>query len=171
MAPDGRILLVDYDPRWPELFHREAERIRDALGDRVLQLEHTGSTSVPGLPAKPTIDITLTVADSADEAAYVPALEGAGYVLRCREPHWYEHRMFKGPDTDINLHVFSSGCPEVGRILLFRDRLRTDPDDRDLYRLTKLTLASQKWNSVDDYAVAKGPVIVQILERARKALA
>jgi len=169
MTPDGRISIVDYDPRWPGLFQREAQRIRAALRDNVLQLEHTGSTSVPGLLAKPIIDITLAVANSADEEAYVPALEGAGYVLRCREPEWYEHRMFKGPDTDVNLHVFSSGCPEVDRILLFRERLRSDSADRDLYARTKLALAERKWKSVDDYASAKVAVIQEILGRARLA--
>ena len=88
-------------------------------------LEHAGSTSVPGLAAKPRIDIMLAVPDSADEPSYVPALEAAGYVLRIREPDWYEHRVFKGPDTDVNLHVFSAGCPEIARMLLFRDWLRT----------------------------------------------
>jgi GrpB-like predicted nucleotidyltransferase (UPF0157 family) len=166
MATDGRIEIVDYDPQWPELFRREADRIRAALGSRVLALEHTGSTSVPGLAAKPIVDITLAVADSADEAAYVPALEGAGYVLRIREPGWHEHRMFKGPATDINLHVFSFGCPEIGRILLFRDWLRTHAADRDLYARTKLSLAGRKWDSVDDYANAKTAVIEEILNRA-----
>ena len=92
---------------------------------RVLRLEHVGSTSIPGLAAKPIIDIVLVVADSADEAAYVPALEAAGYVLRIREPGWFEHRVLNGPDTKVNLHVFSDGCPEIGRMLAFRDRLRT----------------------------------------------
>src|SRR5579864_7658699 len=95
----SRILIVDYDPQWPELFAREAGRIRAALGDRALRIEHTGSTSVPGLAAKPIIDILLVVGDSATEDTYVPALEAAGYVLRIRESNWYEHRMFKGPDT------------------------------------------------------------------------
>src|SRR6185503_18116005 len=103
------VTLVDYDPTWPALFDREAARIRGALGATVVRLEHTGSTSVPGLAAKPVIDITLIVPDSADEPAYVPALEAAGYVMRIREPDWHEHRVFKGPDTDVNLHVFSSG--------------------------------------------------------------
>src|SRR5881628_765423 len=116
-----RILIVDYDPHWLELFAREAERIRSVLGGGALQIEHGGSTSVPGLAAKPIIDLLLVVADSAEEDAYAPALEAAGYVLRIREPGWYEHRLFKGPDTDINLHVFSSGCPEIDRMLLFRD--------------------------------------------------
>ena len=137
-----------------------------ALGGRVLQLEHTGSTAVPGLAAKPIIDITLVVADSANEAAYAPALEGAGYVLRIREPEWHEHRMFKGLDTDLNLHVFSIGCPEIDRILLFRDWLRANPADRDLYARTKLELARREWKSVDDYASAKTAVIEEILARA-----
>ena len=111
------ILLVDYDPAWPGLFERENARIRAALGERVVQLEHTGSTSVPGLAAKPCIDMTLVVPDSSDEALYVSALEAAGYVLVIREPDWYEHRCLKGPDTNVNLHVYSEGCPEVERNL------------------------------------------------------
>jgi len=170
MAPDGRIQLVDYDPRWPELFRREVDRIHAALGDRVVRLEHTGSTSVPGLAAKPIVDITLVVADSADEAGYVPALEGAGYVLRFREPEWHEHRFFKGPDIDINLHVFSTGCPEIDRILLFRDWLRTHPADCELYARTKMELAQHQWKRMDDYADAKTAVIAEILSRARDPL-
>src|SRR5690349_12575737 len=94
------IEIRDYDPAWPQLYAREAERVRRALGDQVVRLEHAGSTSVPRLPAKPIIDMVLEVPDSADEAAYVPALEAAGYVLNIREPDWFEHRVFKGPDTD-----------------------------------------------------------------------
>ena len=115
------ILIQDYDPQWPELFEREAHRIRAVLGQRVLRIEHAGCTSVPNLVAKPIVDLILVVADSADESTYVPDLEAAGYLLRIREPNWYQHRMFKGPDTDINLHVFSDGCPEIDRMLLFRD--------------------------------------------------
>src|SRR5262249_19163389 len=106
----GGILIVDYDPQWPETYHREAERIRAALGRQALRIEHTGSTSVPGLAAKPVIDVLLVVAESTDEDAYVPALEAVGYVLRIREANWHQHRMFNGPDTEVNLHVFSSGC-------------------------------------------------------------
>ena len=106
--PDGRVVLVEYDPRWPELFEREAQRVRAVLGERVLGLEHCGSTSIPGLIAKPIVDMLLAVADSADESAYVPPMEQAGYVLHVREPDWFEHRLFKGPDTAVNLHVFSS---------------------------------------------------------------
>ena len=103
----GPIVIVDYDPEWPLRFRREEEKIRAALGDAAMQVEHAGSTSVPGLAAKPIIDIVLVVADSADEDAYVPALERAGYVLRIREPDWFEHRMFRERDTNVNLHVLS----------------------------------------------------------------
>jgi GrpB-like predicted nucleotidyltransferase (UPF0157 family) len=165
----GRIPLVDYDPRWPELFAREADRIRAVPGLCAVRIEHTGSTSVPGLAAKPIIDMLLVLADSANESAYVPAMQSAGYLLRIREPNWFEHRMFKGPDTDINLHVFSSGCPEIDRILKFRDRLRSDTADRDLYARTKLALAEKEWKYVQNYADAKTAIIEEILERAREA--
>jgi GrpB-like predicted nucleotidyltransferase (UPF0157 family) len=162
------IELVDYDPAWPGLFEREAERIRAALGDRVRALEHTGSTSVPGLAAKPIVDMTLAVPDSAAEEAYLPSLEAAGYVLRIREPDWYEHRVFKGPDTNINLHVFSEGCPEIDRMLRFRDWLRSNQADRELYERTKRWLAAKEWTYVQDYADAKTAVVEQIVARAFK---
>jgi len=162
----SRILIVNYDSHWPELFAREADRIRFVLGSGALRIEHAGSTSVPGLAAKPIIDLLLVVADSAEERAYAPLLEAAGYVLRIREPDWYEHRLFKGPDTDINLHVFSSGCPEVDRMLMFRDWLRSNGDDRDLYARTKLALAQQEWKYVQNYADAKTVIIEEIIERA-----
>jgi GrpB-like predicted nucleotidyltransferase (UPF0157 family) len=152
---------------WPRLFEREAERIRAALGERVVLLEHVGSTSVPGLAAKPKIDILLAVADSADEPSYVPALEGAGYVLYLREPDWFEHRVFKGPDTDINLHVFSQGCPEIDRMLLFRGWLRSNAADRQLYERTKRELAQRNWKYVQNYADAKTAVVEEILARAQ----
>ena len=104
-----KILIVPYDSCWPDLFTREAARIQAALGPRALRIEHTGSTSVPGLCAKPVIDLLLVVTDSANEDQYAPPLQRAGYTPRIREPHWFEHRMFKGPDTDINLHVLSFG--------------------------------------------------------------
>lgn len=161
----ARIQLVDYDPRWPELFAREAARIRVALGEKALQVEHVGSTSVPGLIAKPVIDIVLVVQDSADEAAYAPLLQAAGYSLRHREPDWHQHRMFNGPDTKINLHVFSTGCTEIHRMLRFRDWLRSHPADRDLYAHTKLELAQKEWKHVQNYADAKTSVVEEILAR------
>lgn len=163
----NRVLIVDYDPQWPVLFQHEADRIRAVLGPRALRIEHTGSTSVPGLVAKPIIDMLLVVTDSADEQMYVPDLEVNGYLLRIRETNWYEHRMLGGPDTKINLHVFSSGCAEIGRILMFRDWLRRNAADRDLYARTKLALAQQEWKYVQNYADAKTAVIEEIIARAR----
>ncbi|HJT58212.1 MAG TPA: GrpB family protein [Ktedonobacteraceae bacterium] len=163
----GHIVIVDYDPEWPRLFEREAERIYAALGDRVKLLEHVGSTSVQGLAAKPRIDILLVVADSTDEPSYVPALEAAGYILRIREPDWHEHRMFNGPSTALNLHVFSLGSSEIERMLLFRNWLRTHPSDRELYERTKRELASKDWKYTQNYADAKSTVVEQIIERAR----
>ena len=163
---DGPVTIVDYDPEWPALFTREEARIRSILGDRVVELHHTGSTSVPGLAAKPIIDITMVVPDSSDEPAYVPDLEAAGYRLVIREPEWHEHRVFKGPDTNINLHTFSPGAPEIARMVGFRDWLRTHPADRDLYERTKRDLAARTWGYVQNYADAKTEVVEEIVGRA-----
>ena len=162
----GPVLLAEYDPDWPQLFQHEADCIRDALGARTLQVEHVGSTSVPGLAAKPIIDISLTVADSADEQAFVPALEAAGYVLRIREPDWFEHRGFGRAEPRVNLHVFSAGCVEIDRMLRFRDRLRRDDVDRELYERTKRALAQRQWKYMQNYADAKSDVVEAILARA-----
>ena len=160
------ITLVDYDPKWPKLFDREAKRIYSILGKKVLQLEHVGSTSVPGLCAKPIIDILLVVKDSADERAYVPDLEEAGYTLRIREPGWFQHRLFKGPDADIHLHVFSKGSSEIDRMLRFRNWLRINRSDREKYARVKRKLADRKWKHVQDYADAKSSIVQEIMERA-----
>jgi GrpB-like predicted nucleotidyltransferase (UPF0157 family) len=166
---DAPVTLVEYDPAWPGSFAREEKRIRAALGQRALMVEHVGSTSVPGLVAKPIIDILLAVANSADEASYVPLLERTGYVLRIREPDWYEHRLFKGPDTNINLHVFTQGSEEIRKTLLLRDWLRTNKEDRELYARSKRELAVKRWKYVQNYADAKTEVIEAILERAKSS--
>ena len=107
--------------------------------------------------------------DSAREASYLPALERAGYRLRIREPGWFEHRLFKGPDTDINLHVFSAGAAEIDRMLRFRDWLRVTGSDRDLYLRVKRELAQREWRHVQHYADAKATVIQEIMDRANEA--
>jgi GrpB-like predicted nucleotidyltransferase (UPF0157 family) len=162
----GPITLVDYRPEWPLLYAVEAKRIRDTLGDQVIQLEHVGSTAVPGLAAKPVIDIVLAVADSSHERSYVPLLEAAGYELRIREPEWCEHRMFRDSEPNVNLHVFSADCDEVERMIRFRDHLRADEADRRLYEQTKRELAQRKWQYVQSYADAKSAVVSEILARA-----
>jgi GrpB-like predicted nucleotidyltransferase (UPF0157 family) len=162
----GQIRIVDYDPEWSGAFEREAAKIRSALGARMLLIEHVGSTSVPGLAAKPVIDVVVAVVDSSREESYVPALERAGYALVIREPDWYEHRVLKCQDPDLNLHVFSSGCPEIDRMLAFRDWLRGNPADQDLYARTKRELATRDWKYVQEYADAKTAVVEEILGRA-----
>jgi GrpB-like predicted nucleotidyltransferase (UPF0157 family) len=163
----GRIEVADYDPAWPRLFEREAHRIGAVLGKRVVRLEHVGSTSVPGLAAKPVIDLLLVVPDSGDEPAYVPDLEAAGYVLVIREPERHQHRVFKGPDTNVHLHVYSPGSPEIERYLIFRDRLRSDPADRERYQRVKRELAQRDWRYGQQYADAKTEVVEEIIARAR----
>jgi GrpB-like predicted nucleotidyltransferase (UPF0157 family) len=160
------VVVADYDPEWPRWFETAAARIREALGDRVLRLDHVGSTSVPGLAAKPLIDINMVVADTTDEAAYVQPLEAIGYELRAREPDWYEHRLLRGFDPPVNLHVFPPGCEEVERTVRFRDRLRSNAADRELYERTKRELAAREWKYVQNYADAKSEVIAEIMARA-----
>jgi GrpB-like predicted nucleotidyltransferase (UPF0157 family) len=162
----AEIVLVDYDPGWPARFEQERARIVGALGDRARTVEHVGSTSVPGLAAKPIIDICLTVDDSADEPSFVPALEEAGYALRIREPDWFEHRLLRTPERDVHLHVFTVGCEEVTRMVAFRDHLRTDDADRALYESTKHELARRNWPTGQHYADAKTAVVAAIMPRA-----
>jgi GrpB-like predicted nucleotidyltransferase (UPF0157 family) len=164
---DGPVRLVDPDPEWPAQYARQEQRIRSALGLRVVRVEHVGSTAVPGLAAKPVIDIVLTVADSSDEAGYLPDLEAAGYVLQFREPDWYEHRFLRDHDPDVQVHVFTDGSSEVERMLLFRDRLRSRLEERELYERTKRELAARRWAYIQDYADAKSSVVEEIIARAR----
>lgn len=163
---DGAIELHPPDSKWPLIYADEAARVVSVIGVKALLLEHVGSTSVPGLPAKPIIDMLLAVADSSDEAHYVPSMEAAGYVLRIREPDWYQHRLFKGPAANINLHVFSAGCVEIERMLRFRDHLRSNAADRELYARTKRELAARRWNYVQEYADAKNDVVEAIIARS-----
>jgi GrpB-like predicted nucleotidyltransferase (UPF0157 family) len=163
---NGTIYLSPYDPGWTSQFSLQAARIRAALAEKVLLLEHVGSTSVPGLSAKPIIDMVLAVPDSADESSYVPPLEKQGFVLRIREPDWFEHRLLKAPDIDGNLHVFSVGCEEIDRLLAFRDWLRMHDKDRRRYEETKRELAARTWRHVQNYADAKSEIVREILARA-----
>ena len=165
---NSAVYLAPYDPAWPSLFNRLKKQIREALGDKILLLEPVGSTAVPGLSAKPIIDMVLAVEDSSDESSYVKPLEKKGYTLRNREPDWHEHRLLKPPDVKGKLHVFSAGCEEIGQMLLFRDRLRNNTDDRLLYEETKRELAARTWKYRQNYADAKSEVVQEILARARR---
>jgi len=159
----GPITIVDYDADWPRKFEAHVNIISGAIGSRALRIEHIGSTSVPGLAAKPIIDILVIVANSADESAYLPPLEAAGYQLRVREPDWNEHRMLRTPEKDVHLHLYSTGCKEIERYLTFRDRLRRNLKDRVRYEETKRSLATKEWADRNDYANAKSEVIESII--------
>jgi GrpB-like predicted nucleotidyltransferase (UPF0157 family) len=152
------IVIADYDPAWPRRFETERARIAEALGERALRIEHVGSTSVPGLAAKPIVDVLVEVA-ALDDAA---GLEQAGYVLRVREDG---HRMFRTPGLDVHVHVWPSGSPSIASDLAFRDRLRADPEDRAAYEALKRELATRDWPDMNHYAEAKGPLIREILAR------
>jgi GrpB-like predicted nucleotidyltransferase (UPF0157 family) len=166
---DSTIYLAPYDPAWPLQFIEQERRVRGAIGDKALVLEHAGSTSVRGLSAKPVIDIVLAVADTTDEASYVPALLDVGYELRGREPDWHEHRLFRDMSPRTNLHVFTIGCREIPRMLEFRDHLRSNEEDRLLYERKKQQLAQQTWKYVQHYADAKSAVVEEIIGRTSAA--
>jgi GrpB-like predicted nucleotidyltransferase (UPF0157 family) len=157
------IVIADYDPAWVDRFESERARILGAIGPAVRRIEHVGSTSVPGLAAKPIVDILVAVDDPDDEAAFVPALEAAGYVLRVREP---AHRMLRTPELDVHVHVWRDGCENMSRDLAFRDRLRASAADRAAYERLKRSLARREWDDMNDYAAAKGGLIAEITRRA-----
>ena len=170
--PPRPIEIVEPDPAWPAQFAALATRIRDALGDRALAIEHVGSTSVPGLAAKPIIDIDVTVADPRDEPRYVPPLEAAGFRLRIREPNWHEHRLFVADDPRANVHVFGPDSPELVRHRMLRDWLIEHPDDRDRYAAAKRESAvasNAGGEAVMAYNQRKEPVVREILDRMFRA--
>jgi GrpB-like predicted nucleotidyltransferase (UPF0157 family) len=159
----GHIVLVPSDPDWPELYSTIRDGVLGALGPAARSIHHVGSTSVPGLAAKPVIDVVLTLEDPDDEDTYVPPLAVVGYEVAVREPDWYRHRCLKRSDPWVNLHVFPHGCPELDRMLRFRDRLRSDPTDRATYQAEKERLAVHRWDEVQQYADAKTDVVARIL--------
>ena len=172
-APTTELGIVEYDPSWPARYERLADLIRTALGPAVLGLDHVGSTAVPGLAAKPVIDVDLTVADGAAESSYVPALEACGFQLVVREPWWYGHRVLRHREPAANLHVWSPECPEAARHLIFRDWLRANPDECELYLRAKCAASEQTMAAAGDAAVYnahKQAVIRQIYGRAFTAL-
>lgn len=175
------IELAEYDPRWPAQAQAIIERLTAILQHRALRIEHVGSTAVPGLVAKPVIDLDLTVADPADERHWLPALERAGFVLTVREPWWHEHRMLRGgrradddwASTDewppINLHVFGPDSPELVKHIVFRNWLRADATDREAYAAAKHSAAEGPSQRVMDYNARKQAIIRDIYQRAFRA--
>ncbi|MGH3328156.1 MAG: GrpB family protein [Streptomycetales bacterium] len=159
------IVIHDYDPAWPERFRAERDRITAALGPLGRRIAHVGSTAVPGLAAKPVVDIQVVVDDLEAEGAYRLPLERAGYQLRVREPG---HRMFRTPERDVHVHVWPAGSDDERRDLLFRDRLRASPADREAYERVKRALARREWRDMNHYASAKSAVVEEIMGRAER---
>jgi GrpB-like predicted nucleotidyltransferase (UPF0157 family) len=157
------IVIADYDPTWPSRYETHARAIAEVLGETLLQIEPVGSTSVPGLGAKPIIDMLAVVPNSADESSYVPQLAGLGYSLRVREREFFEHRMLRTDNREVHVHVFSAGAPEIARMLTFRDQLRRSAEDRTRYEAVKRRLAAQEWPDMNAYADAKTSIIEGIL--------
>jgi len=161
------IEIVDYRPAWAERFGGERARIDAALGSIARSIDHVGSTAVPGLGAKPIVDIMVTVDDPDDESSYLPQLEQAGYVLRVREP---QHRMLRTPELEVQVHIWTAGSDDERRHLIFRVRLRSSAEDRAEYERTKRELAGQH-RDVNHYANAKGALIGRIIENANREAA
>ena len=158
-----RLEIVDYDPAWPAMFAEHRRRLREALKTAAVGIEHIGSTSVPGLAAKPIVDIVVAVEDITAEEDYLDPLLAAGYVLRVREPR---HRMVRTPERDVHVHLYEQGASEIDEYLLLRDHLRSDADDRARYEHTKRELLGRSWDDMNDYADAKTEVILAIKARA-----
>ncbi len=171
--PTTELSIAEYDRSWPAQYERLAGLIRTALGPGVLALDHVGSTAVPGLAAKPIIDVDLTVSDVAAESTYVPALEACGFQLVVREPWWYGHRLLRYREPAGNLHVWSPDCAEAARHLIFRDWLRANPCECELYLRTKRAASEETMAAAGDveaYNAHKQAVIRQIYSRAFTAL-
>jgi len=155
------ILVVPYDPGWPERYASEARRVAHALGDQMLAVHHVGSTAVEGLAAKAIIDIVVEVREPNDEATYVPLLEAVGYEVRVREP---DHRMLRTRERDVHLHCWSDP-DDVARHLVFRDWLRHDDADRARYEQLKQSLAGREWRDMNHYASAKSALVAELTAR------
>lgn len=168
-SENREIKIVEYDDRWPLKFAQHVKIIEEAVGDVAIGIEHIGSTAVPGLAAKPIIDILLIVKDSSDEGKYLDQMLSAGYQLRVREPDFHEHRMFRTQNRDVHVHVFSEGSSEIDRYLIFRNRLRAIPSERRDYESVKRKLAAGEWEDMNEYATAKTEIVERIISAGIKS--
>jgi GrpB-like predicted nucleotidyltransferase (UPF0157 family) len=162
------VSLHEYDERWPSEFVEHRRRIVQALAPSgmAIEVDHIGSTSVPGLAAKPIVDIVVAVPDITAEGDYLDPLLAAGYELRVREPG---HRLVRTPERSVHVHVYEQGAVAIDEYLLLRDHLRSDAADRELYATVKRDLLGRRWDDMNDYADAKTEVIAAITARARVA--
>jgi 16S rRNA processing protein RimM len=159
------VVLVPYDPEWPARFEAEAARVREALGDVAVRIEHYGSTSVPGMTAKPIVDIQLSVLRLEPMDPYRRPLEDLGYAFV--ELPDNERMPFFGWPAErprlFNMHVVEAGSTEERRHLALRDRLRDDPELAALYVELKEELAVRFAGDVEGYAAAKTAFVEEAL--------
>lgn len=170
------IRLVEPDPTWPQQFEELERDIRSVIGSDLVTIDHIGPTSVPGLLAKPIIDIDITVKDIQNESTYVDGLEALGFTFRLRQPSWYDLRFFileRPAAPSVNLKVFGCPCPEVERHLIFRNWLRNNSDDKLRYADIKkesLKKSEKLGEGFAGYNRRKEPVLRDIMSNAFKAL-
>jgi len=160
--------IVDYDPTWPQMFETEAAAIRAELGAVAERVEHVGSTAIPGLAAKPTIDIQISVGRMTPRERFVTLLENLGYTF-VADPTDPDHEYFKKEDHGVRthqIHVCPVGSEWERRHLAFRDHLRMHPEDSARYAALKRRLAEQHPNDIMAYVEAKTPFVAEIETRA-----
>jgi GrpB-like predicted nucleotidyltransferase (UPF0157 family) len=173
-APSSAVIkLVPYDPEWPALFELEAKRIRSALGSLALQVEHVGSTSVPGVPAKPVIDIQVSVASLVSFEPYLRLLAEAGYVHVALGEFDRVYPFFQRPAAwpcTHHVHLCVSGGEQEARHLAFRNYLRSNSEVARQYFELKQRLAAQHHGetheSRESYSLAKGSFVEAVLAQA-----
>jgi GrpB-like predicted nucleotidyltransferase (UPF0157 family) len=161
------ILVLDYDPQWPILFEKEKEAIIAALGSKVLLLEHIGSTAVPGLAAKPVIDIAVGVQSLVDAPVLIPCLEQLGYIYDSILEQLVPERRFFWKGTPMihtyHLHLAEPDHPVLRKPLQFRDYLRTHPDAVEQYGVLKRELAKRYVQDLDAYVAGKTSFVENVM--------
>ena len=162
------IEIAPYDPGWPERFREQAGRLRLALGSVALGIDHVGSTAVPGLPAKPVIDIDVSVRALEPPDSYEVSLTQLGFVLGAVDAEQRFYREPEGEPRRTHIHVCEAGGDYERRHLLFRDYLRTHPEVAAEYAAMKRELAEKYRRDRDAYTDAKGPFIREVERRAEE---
>lgn len=170
IPPDTKpVSIVEPRDSWQKDGEALIQQIRDAIGPRAIRLDHIGSTSVGGMPAKPIIDVDLTIADPSKEEEWLPQLEDTGLILTVREPWWFHHRMLETPERDAHIHVFGPDSAEPLKHLVLRNWLRESEEDRQLYAQTKRDAAAEtvaRGETLNEYNQRKQEVLRAIYQRA-----
>ena len=157
-----KVKLSEYNPEWVQLFREEKERIAEKLGNKIVTIEHIGSTSVSGLGAKPIVDILLGVRKISDADEFIPKMEELGYEYRNHFENVMPYRRYFTKPEHYHVHTVEVTSEFWRRHLLFRDYLRAHDDKRNEYNKLKKELAEREWNDVNDYAYAKTDFIKKI---------